>query len=218
MRNHFQEILSKLFILGSLAAAVVLLFSSVLTAAPLQAVNLKTQHAVNPLGIDLTQDGAPEGYTRCAVENAAYTLHGTCDVAFGANGSYRYLHGKTGTITFNLATFGGDPAPGVVKAGYVKSGSAGNNVHKREPVFPDSWPPRATMSCRPPIRLWFHPHRAARLPGGVMFGTAVLDSNQAVHLRCVSVRGLRWRSLCDPNLITRKPLQTRGSRLGAVGA
>ena len=137
MKIPIQPFLPRLCFSGLLAAAVVLSAPSAVAAGNLQAVNLKAQHAANPLGIDLAQDGAPEGYTWCAAENASYTLHGTCDVAFGANGGFRYLHGKTGTITFDLATFGGDPAPGVVKAGYYKSGIAGNKVPKREPVF--SW-------------------------------------------------------------------------------
>ncbi|MCX6997425.1 MAG: family 78 glycoside hydrolase catalytic domain [Kiritimatiellaeota bacterium] len=137
MKTHIQAQSSRLFLLSSFAATMVLFPPSVIAAATLQTVNLKTQHEVDPLGIDITQNGPPDGYTWCAAENASYTLDGTCDVAFGANGSYRYLHGKTGSITFNLATFGGDPAPGVVKAGYYKSGKAGDKAPKREPVF--SW-------------------------------------------------------------------------------
>lgn len=65
----------------------------------------------------------PSGYTWCASENQTYTLTGTCDVAYGANGSFNYLYGRTGSITFNNATFG-DPCPGVVKAGFYKSAGA----------------------------------------------------------------------------------------------
>jgi alpha-L-rhamnosidase len=66
------------------------------------------------------------GYTQCASENGTYALPGTCDVAFGANGSYNFLYGKTGSITFNNTTFGGDPAPGVAKLGYYRiSGPTG---------------------------------------------------------------------------------------------
>ena len=64
----------------------------------------------------------PAGYTWCAGENGSFTLPGTCDVAFGANGSFNYLYGKTGTITFNNATFG-DPISGVAKAGFYKVGA-----------------------------------------------------------------------------------------------
>jgi hypothetical protein len=40
-------------------------------------------------------------------------------VAYGANGSFNYLYGQTGTITFNNATFG-DPTPGYPKSSYYK--------------------------------------------------------------------------------------------------
>ncbi|MBN1411242.1 MAG: family 78 glycoside hydrolase catalytic domain [Spirochaetales bacterium] len=60
------------------------------------------------------------GYTWCANEDESFTLPGVCDVAYGANGSFFYLYGRSGTITFNNATFGGDPVYGVAKAGYYK--------------------------------------------------------------------------------------------------
>lgn len=63
--------------------------------------------------------GGPSGYTYCAGENQTYTFTQTVDVAYGANGSYNYKTGVTGTIAFNNATFG-DPIPGVVKSGYYK--------------------------------------------------------------------------------------------------
>ena len=62
---------------------------------------------------------APAGYAFCANENGMYTLSGICDVAYGANGQFKYKYGQTGTITFNNATFG-DPIPGVAKKGYYK--------------------------------------------------------------------------------------------------
>lgn len=66
----------------------------------------------------------PEGYTLCASEGQTVTLPGICDVAYGANGSYYYLYGKSGSITFNNAAFGGDPCPNITKKGYYKlSGS-----------------------------------------------------------------------------------------------
>jgi hypothetical protein len=63
----------------------------------------------------------PDGYTYCADENQSYALPGTCDVAYGANGSYAYKSAQTGTITFNNGTFG-DPIPGVFKKGYYRTG------------------------------------------------------------------------------------------------
>lgn len=72
----------------------------------------------------------PAGYTYCAPENGSFTLPGTCDVAYGANGSFSNLYGKTGTITFNNATFG-DPIPGVVKAGFYKPSSSTDTLIAR---------------------------------------------------------------------------------------
>ena len=128
-------------LVGLFFVGVVVGFSPPLLAANnLQAVHLKVQNAINPLGVDVASVVAskgPAGYTWCAKEGDTYTLSGTNDVAYGANGNYCYLTGKTGAINFSFATFGSDPAPGVVKSGYYKSGPAGNKAAKREPVF--SW-------------------------------------------------------------------------------
>jgi len=62
----------------------------------------------------------PTGYNWCAGESGTYTLSGTCDVAYGANGQFYYKYNQTGTITFNPATFGGDPVPNVLKSGFYK--------------------------------------------------------------------------------------------------
>ncbi|HEY5583697.1 MAG TPA: RICIN domain-containing protein [Ruminiclostridium sp.] len=68
--------------------------------------------------------GIPIGYTYCANENGSYALSGTCDVVYGANGKFNYLYGKTGTITFNNTTFGGDPISGTAKKGYYKTATS----------------------------------------------------------------------------------------------
>ncbi len=62
----------------------------------------------------------PAGYTWCAKEGGSFTLDGTNDVAFGANGEFAYLFNQTGTITFTTELFGNDPAPGIAKAGFFK--------------------------------------------------------------------------------------------------
>jgi hypothetical protein len=72
-----------------------------------------TRSSVNP------QVG-PEGYTWCAGEGGSFTLQGTCDVAYGANGVFLYLTNRTGAISFNVSTFGSDPVPNVLKNGYYK--------------------------------------------------------------------------------------------------
>lgn len=63
----------------------------------------------------------PTGFTWCADDGGIFPLiHNNADVAYGANGSFNYLYNQNGIITFNPTTFGGDPAPGVVKAGYCR--------------------------------------------------------------------------------------------------
>lgn len=84
----------------------------------------KAEASNYPVNVDyIDAPGGPAGFAWCANENQAYTLPGTCDVAYGANGAFNYKYSQTGTITFNNATFG-DPIPGVVKAGYYKSSFA----------------------------------------------------------------------------------------------
>lgn len=63
---------------------------------------------------------APAGYTLCAIEGQSFTLPARSDVAYGANNQFIYLYNQTGTITFNRAFFGSDPAPNVRKSGYYK--------------------------------------------------------------------------------------------------
>ncbi|MBK7052409.1 MAG: M6 family metalloprotease domain-containing protein [Rhodoferax sp.] len=67
--------------------------------------------------------GGPAGYTWCASEGGSCTFNSKVDVAYGANGTYSYKYGVTGTITFNNANFG-DPTPNVAKAGYYKAAPA----------------------------------------------------------------------------------------------
>lgn len=78
----------------------------------LVSLTIKPQAAPNPVG--------PAGYTWCANEGGSCTLNGTNDVAYGADGKFYYKYGVTGSIAINNSTFGGDPAPGVKKAGFYK--------------------------------------------------------------------------------------------------
>ncbi|NVJ19711.1 hypothetical protein HUW62_00485 [Myxococcus sp. AM011] len=50
---------------------------------------------------------------------ATFNLPGPCDVAYGANGHYRFIAGLTGAVTFNTATFG-DPGSGTTNKGYYR--------------------------------------------------------------------------------------------------
>ena len=65
----------------------------------------------------------PSGYTYCAPEGSPCTLTGTMNVAFGVDGKFEYLTNKTGTIQCTNTTFGGDPAPHITKACFVKASS-----------------------------------------------------------------------------------------------
>jgi len=76
--------------------------------------------AAHTISATFTAIPGPAGYTWCASENGSFTLPSTCDVAYGANGSFNYQYGKTGTITFNNTTFAPDPIPGVAKSGFYK--------------------------------------------------------------------------------------------------
>ena len=73
---------------------------------------------VQPMG-----PAGPEGYTYICDEDQSYTFTQPVDVAYGANGSYKYKTKVKGTIIFNNTTFG-DPISGTVKYGFYKrSGS-----------------------------------------------------------------------------------------------
>lgn len=85
---------------------------------------LQPYGAGTPTPTPTPPSGGPTGYTWCAAEGNSYNFGTTVvDVAYGANGFFNYLYGRTGTITFNNATFG-DPIVGQVKAGYYKLAGA----------------------------------------------------------------------------------------------
>jgi hypothetical protein len=62
----------------------------------------------------------PAGYIYCSAESGTFPLSSASDVAYGSHGNFRYLHNKTGSVTFNTSTFGGDPNYGVLKGGFYK--------------------------------------------------------------------------------------------------
>jgi len=70
--------------------------------------------------VNVAKSGYIVPYTQCAGEGGSASFSSPTDVAYGANGHYYFLHGVTGTVTFNTATFGGDPIFGTVKAGYYR--------------------------------------------------------------------------------------------------
>lgn len=75
--------------------------------------------AQKPVVPAMKQPG-PAGYTAVSGEGERYFLPQKGDVAYGANGKFLYKYGQTGSIVFDNATFGGDPAPGIVKKGYYR--------------------------------------------------------------------------------------------------
>jgi hypothetical protein len=52
-------------------------------------------------------------------ENNSATFAVPVEAAYGANGSYYYNWGTSGTVTFSNTAWGGDPAPNVAKSGYI---------------------------------------------------------------------------------------------------
>ena len=60
----------------------------------------------------------PGCFVFCSSERLTCTIHGTADIAFGANGKFYYAYGVTGTIPCTDAVFG-DPDVGVGKACYT---------------------------------------------------------------------------------------------------
>jgi hypothetical protein len=65
------------------------------------------------------------GYTFCAGEYQNCTLSGTVDVAYGAQGSYVFVSGKSGTLYCGNSTFGSDPAYGSAKGCYTRTHGGG---------------------------------------------------------------------------------------------
>ncbi|WP_179218612.1 chitobiase/beta-hexosaminidase C-terminal domain-containing protein [Saccharibacillus sp. O23] len=62
----------------------------------------------------------PDGYAFAGYEGDTIAFSGTKSVAYGADGRFVYKT-LTGGATISDATFGGDPAPGFEKRGYVSS-------------------------------------------------------------------------------------------------
>ena len=65
----------------------------------------------------------PSGYTYCVGEGGTCSFSGVKDVAYGANGRFNYLTGRTGSVACNNGAFG-DPISGVYKACYTKDSTS----------------------------------------------------------------------------------------------
>lgn len=64
-------------------------------------------------------DEPPEGYVFASNEKGTVIVTGKVNIAYGANGSYRYLYNQTENVDCNNDSFGGDPIKGVVKKCYT---------------------------------------------------------------------------------------------------
>eukprot|EP01124_Arcella_intermedia_P007940 TRINITY_DN1492_c0_g1_i1.p1 TRINITY_DN1492_c0_g1~~TRINITY_DN1492_c0_g1_i1.p1 ORF type:complete len:208 (+),score=1.88 TRINITY_DN1492_c0_g1_i1:38-625(+) len=63
--------------------------------------------------------GLAPGFMDCCSENESRSFPTPVDLAYGGNGQFTYRNNVVGWISFDNNTFG-DPAPGVVKRGYVR--------------------------------------------------------------------------------------------------
>ena len=62
----------------------------------------------------------PSGYRASANENETVTVIGNVNIAYGANGQFKYLRGQTADALCNNTTFGGDPIPLTPKQCFVE--------------------------------------------------------------------------------------------------
>ena len=73
-----------------------------------------------PLPVSLANTTTlPRGFAYVCDSGGTGTYSGPVDVAYGENGGYTFILGRSGTVTFDVATFG-DPLPGnsAIKKGY----------------------------------------------------------------------------------------------------
>ncbi|MEM7180549.1 MAG: hypothetical protein AAF518_06530 [Spirochaetota bacterium] len=79
----------------------------------------------------------PNGFSYAGEEGKGLFLKKLSNVAYGANGTFRYKYKVIGYISFDNATFG-DPLPGVFKYGFVqKVGKKSDNQPNPEPTPPN---------------------------------------------------------------------------------
>ncbi len=64
--------------------------------------------------------GLSAGYTKVADEGDPFDFPTPVDIAYGANGTYYYMSGVSGSIIFNDALMGIDPDPDVQMSGYYR--------------------------------------------------------------------------------------------------
>lgn len=69
----------------------------------------------------------PPGYVQVALEGGIRSFSQPTNLAYGANGSFKYLANKIGNVTFSNSTFGGDPARNIIKGGFAEVNEANKN-------------------------------------------------------------------------------------------
>ncbi|MEC3995420.1 alpha-L-rhamnosidase [Actinacidiphila sp. DG2A-62] len=67
----------------------------------------------------LAPAGGPAGWTRCADEKGSCAVGGTREVAYGANGAFRFQTVVSGHVACANDAFGGDPLPDTAKGCYT---------------------------------------------------------------------------------------------------
>ena len=74
--------------------------------------SLPSAASANPSG--------PAGYTYAVAEGQTVVVNGSMDIAYGANGNFRYAFGVTQNRACTTSAMGGDPAFGAAKACFVR--------------------------------------------------------------------------------------------------
>jgi hypothetical protein len=120
----------------------------------------------------------PPGYTFIANEGQSSTFTQVVDVAYGANDTFAYRNGVTGTVTFNNTTFG-DPIPGVAKHGFYRAASLafGNSSFETPAQAANGF------AYRPANAAWRFSGNAGVARNGSPWGANAPDSQQFAFLQ-----------------------------------
>lgn len=94
-------------------------------------VTAKVIEDITPVSVNEVSGAGPEGYQWCSGEGRTVNFSTPVNVAFGANGAYKYMQEVSGDVVFTSDAFGGDPIEGVHKYGYCQpvGGSAASKVY-----------------------------------------------------------------------------------------
>jgi len=102
----------------------------------------------------------PDGFTWCADERGTCSFAGPVDVAYGANGSFNFKYGVSGTVVFDNAF--GDPIPNTAKAGFYRPAVATASDWTAQWIWqPQDRPDNSWVRLRKKVTLSQRPSRAA---------------------------------------------------------